>query len=506
MEIPVIAASTQRQIGYVIAGLVLLAMFTYWVFNWLEGRRESGSEIELAANRKPNMSDEEMETKRLDLALAGGLALLTIIALAYPLYWLGEPGRQQGLVEFTDSQSVKQGAELYEANCAQCHGSADGPGGAAQDFSLVDSNGVFVEQVQWTAPSLAAVLDRFSYDETKYILNFGRTNSPMPAWGAPGGGPMTDQQIDKVIAYLAASQKTTEEIRKEVDAGVDTAAVFKARQDNPALYAAQLEHADWIHDIEENHDLFPVLLAEDNDFEAAYGASQSLLADLRASDSALDETATDIEGSFDPDGDETAADAAKRIEVELALLGLEQAKKSVEDDIDVIADGFIDAYPNDEILYGELLFNNPAAGGAYGCARCHSAGYSYNANDFPENTLIDPINNGGGGLGPSLTGVSDQFADASQQSAFIAIGSKNGQRYGNFGQGDGGGGMPGFGQCNAEDNVILPRIQSERIAGHCDGTSLTAIDANEGQVLPRAGILTQAQIDAIVAYERSLES
>jgi len=66
--------------------------------------------------------------------------------------------------------------------------------------------------------------------------------------------------------------------------------------------------------------------------------------------------------------------------------------------------------------------------------------------------------------------------------------------------------MPGFGQCNAEDNVILPRIQSERIAGHCDGTSLTAIEANEGQVLPRAGILTQAQIDAIVAYERSLES
>ena len=103
MDNPVIAASTQRQIGYVITGIVLLAMAVYWLFNWLEGRHETGAEIELAANRKEAMSDEEMETKRLDLSLTGGLVTLTIIALALPLYWLGEPGRQEGLVDFTDT-------------------------------------------------------------------------------------------------------------------------------------------------------------------------------------------------------------------------------------------------------------------------------------------------------------------------------------------------------------------------------------------------------------------
>ena len=66
---PLIAASTQRQIGAVIAAIVLIAMVVYWIFNWIEGRNESGSEIELAANRKPGLSDEEMETKRLDLSL-----------------------------------------------------------------------------------------------------------------------------------------------------------------------------------------------------------------------------------------------------------------------------------------------------------------------------------------------------------------------------------------------------------------------------------------------------
>ena len=238
-SVPVIAASTQRQIGYVITAIVLLAMATYWLFNWLEGRKETGAEIELAANRKPGLSDEDMETKRLDLSLTGGLVTLTIISIALPLYWLGEPGRQTGLVEFTDSQAVAQGFDLYEANCAQCHGSANGDGGSTS-FSIVDGNGVYVQQVQWTAPSLAAVLDRFSYDEVKYILNYGRQNSPMPAWGSPGGGAMTDLQIDRVIQYLASEQQTPEEISKGVDAGLAGAALFKARQDNAAVYADQL--------------------------------------------------------------------------------------------------------------------------------------------------------------------------------------------------------------------------------------------------------------------------
>jgi len=457
MTIPVIAASTQRQIGYAIAGIVLLAMAVYWLFNWLEGRHETGAEIELAANRKPNMSDEEMETKRLDLSLTGGLVTLTIIALALPLYWLGEPGRHDGLIEFTDSQYVKQGAELYEANCAQCHGSANGDGGVAADYALVDANGVFVEQVQWTAPSLAAVLDRFSYDEVKYILNYGRTNSPMPAWGIPGGGPMTEQQIDKVIAYLAAEQKTPEEIAKGVDAGIPAAALFKARQDNPEIYAEQLRITDQVE-----------MLTEE-------------LAELEA------------------ESDEAVAMQA---DIDVLL----DSQSAVADQLQTIADEFVAQADTDEVLYGELLFNNPAAGGAYGCARCHSAGYSYNANDYPFNPLIEPIVNGGGGFAPSLLGVRDQFETFEEQVSFIISGSKNGVAYGAYGQGDGGGQMPGFGACWAEDFVGVARIEAERIEGHCAGTSNIALEANEGEVIPRDGTLTEEQIRAIVAYERSLDS
>lgn len=470
MEISVIAASAQRQIGYAIAGIVLIAMVVYWLFNWLEGRKESGSEIELAANRKPAMSDEEMETTRLDLSLTGGLITLTIIALALPLYWLGEPGRHDGLVAFTDTQSVAQGGDLYEANCAQCHGSANGDGGVAADYSLVDNNGVFVEQVQWTAPSLAAVLDRFSYEELKYILNYGRPNSPMPAWGIAGGGPMTDQQIDKVIAYLAAEQQTPEEISKGVEAGLADAAFFKAGQDNPDVYNAWARHDKWIKGLTDHPEYFDNGFFDSPEYDAAVAGYDN---------------------------------------VEDAIAGLTAARKAARDDLQRIADDILARSETDQILYGELLFNNPAAGGAYGCARCHSAGFSYNANYYPDNPLIPPIVNGGGGFGPSLIGVSDQFETAEGQAAFVASGSKNGVAYGAYGQGDGGGQMPGFQGCYAEDNSpMLPRIQSDRIAGHCAGTSIIALDELEDGEDPvaRDGILTEEQVLAIVAYERSLES
>lgn len=459
MDNPVIAASTQRQIGYVIAGIVLLAMAVYWLFNWLEGRHETGAEIELAANRKEAMSDEEMETKRLDLSLTGGLVTLTIIALALPLYWLGEPGRQEGLVDFTDTQSVAQGGNLYEANCAQCHGSVNGDGGLAADFSLVDTSGVFVEQVQWTAPSLGAVLDRFTYSELKYILNYGRSNSPMPAWGGPGGGAMTDQQIDKVIAYISAEQKSSEEIAKGVETGLAGAALFKARQDNADTYDESLRLADQIHDLEDE----------------------------------LDEL-------------ESGSTAAVNMETQIDTLTA--VKVDLEAELQVIADEILVASDSDQILLGELLFNNPAAGGAYGCARCHSAGYSFNANAYPDNPLIEPIVNGGGGFAPSLVGVRDQFETAAEMINFINTGSENGVAYGAYGQGDGGGQMPGFGDCWAESDAVgvVPRIQLDRITGHCDGTNVISLEAHDGEVIPRDGTLSQSQIEAIVAYERSLDS
>ena len=41
---------------------------------------------------------------------------------------------------------------------------------------------------------------------SRYILTYGRPFSPMSPWGVAGGGPMNDQQITDLVAYLQCIQ------------------------------------------------------------------------------------------------------------------------------------------------------------------------------------------------------------------------------------------------------------------------------------------------------------
>jgi mono/diheme cytochrome c family protein len=59
-----------------------------------------------------------------------------------------------------------------------------------------------IKQVQWSAPPLNTVMLRYRPSEVKNILIYGRPGTPMPPWGIAGGGPMNDQQINDLLAYL----------------------------------------------------------------------------------------------------------------------------------------------------------------------------------------------------------------------------------------------------------------------------------------------------------------
>ena len=214
-----LAASTQRTIGFVILAIVFIGGLVYIFFNIRSAKPEVGSEIELAANRSAPLRDEDLEGRRLDLALLANLAMLTIIAIALPFYWLGEPGREDGRNVDTARIFTNRGEDIYVngAQCVNCHGAA-GAGGWVTT-AITDDDGGFVAQVVWKAPALNTLLSRHSEDEILHTLNFGR-NGVMPAWGAGGGGPLTDQQLEEVIFYMRSIQIDEEEIRAEVDGGV----------------------------------------------------------------------------------------------------------------------------------------------------------------------------------------------------------------------------------------------------------------------------------------------
>jgi mono/diheme cytochrome c family protein len=210
-------ATTQRSLGFVILAVVVIGFIIWLVANLRASRNEVGAEIELAANRRPGTPDEELEGKRLNAALFSALGLLALIAVGLPLYWLGEPGRQEGAVETFDEIFVERGLELYEqgAQCVNCHGGA-GVGGLA-NYVINDQSGSFVAQVNWIAPALNNVLYRYDEEQVRYVLNYGRPGSPMAAWGTEGGGPLTTQQIDEIIAYLWSVQLPIPDMRKTVD-------------------------------------------------------------------------------------------------------------------------------------------------------------------------------------------------------------------------------------------------------------------------------------------------
>jgi len=128
-----------------------------------------------------------------------------------PLYWVLEPGRQAGAVSGKEDRFVRWGSGLFETtanggfNCAGCHGGMKAVGGQAPT-AVTDPKTGEVKAVNWYAPALNTVLYRFTGDEVRFILNYGRTFSPMSAWGTIGGGPMNAQQIETIIAYLRSIQ------------------------------------------------------------------------------------------------------------------------------------------------------------------------------------------------------------------------------------------------------------------------------------------------------------
>lgn len=102
--------------------------------------------------------------------------------------------------------------------------------------------------------------------------------------------------------------------------------------------------------------------------------------------------------------------------------------------------------------YGEALFNLELGSGAYSCARCHTLGWSYD----------QPGISGQGAYGWNLTGGSTNahFANEADMVSFIKSGSVNGKLYGLNGQGSGR--MPGFGSLltDAQIEAVVEYVRS----------------------------------------------
>ncbi|MFP5331008.1 MAG: c-type cytochrome [Acidimicrobiia bacterium] len=201
----------------VVITIVVLAAVAWLAFLGVQALRSRGPE-EVPSNLAPGESDDVLETKRLERTQQAAVLLSAFLAIGLPLYYLGENSRQEGFVEQFDQESITRGEHLVEEfACYSCHG-PDGTGGQAP----------YVEkrtgaQVNWVAPPLNNIFYRYDRDAVRYWITYGRGNSPMPAWGLAGGGPMNEAQVEDVLNYLEAHQVPQAVSANEVERNIQIA-------------------------------------------------------------------------------------------------------------------------------------------------------------------------------------------------------------------------------------------------------------------------------------------
>ena len=117
-----------------------------------------------------------------------GVVLTFVFALVFPFYrWYEPEGR--ALARQQEQQSLAEhGAELFQTNCASCHGT-EGTGG--------------------TAPALNSqqFLTSATDEQIEQLIAVGVPGTDMSAYALDYGGPLTIEQIEAITTYLRSLEE-----------------------------------------------------------------------------------------------------------------------------------------------------------------------------------------------------------------------------------------------------------------------------------------------------------
>jgi len=140
-----------------------------------------------------------------------GFLTIIVVILFTALYWFYEVGGPLGVTEprleaeLTAQQvtAVERGYNVFEANCARCHG-VNGEGGIGPALNRQDK--LFAHLNENYLRTVLATGGR-------YVC--GNPNSLMPVWSnlSTPPGPLNYRQIDELIAFLRATNDVTYIVR-----------------------------------------------------------------------------------------------------------------------------------------------------------------------------------------------------------------------------------------------------------------------------------------------------
>ena len=143
------------------------------------------------------MSAEESGAVREDSALRrslrrwmwGGSIIFLLLVLAFPAYLLVDSTRRSEALAEREQALIRSGTRVWELNCGSCHG----PNGQGEDAPALNSQ---------------QFLQGISDEQMHRLIAAGISGTEMPAWWNEFGGPLTDEQIAAVVAYVRSWEAT----------------------------------------------------------------------------------------------------------------------------------------------------------------------------------------------------------------------------------------------------------------------------------------------------------
>ena len=169
-------------------------------------RLSSPSQIQthgLTAERAAKIVNQSGSSR---MAALLGIAIVTLFVIVYAFYDQGLPGatgssRLDAAKREQYLESVKRGYNLYEANCARCHGE-QGQGGIGP---------VLKDQGKLLAHLTPQYLMNVLTVGGRYIC--GDAQSLMGVWADTNGGPLNYREIEELIDWLRATTDDVVEVR-----------------------------------------------------------------------------------------------------------------------------------------------------------------------------------------------------------------------------------------------------------------------------------------------------
>jgi cbb3-type cytochrome c oxidase subunit III len=117
--------------------------------------------------------------------LAAACVFTLAILATFQIYIFREPARTRNDLAYDKAQAVQAGQTLFSKSCAPCHGS-EGEGDVGP--ALNDKQ----------------FLNTTADDTIFSLISSGVPGTEMPAWNQSHGGPLTDEDVTQLVAFVRA--------------------------------------------------------------------------------------------------------------------------------------------------------------------------------------------------------------------------------------------------------------------------------------------------------------